>query len=303
MLQNLSSDLEKKALLQALVGSFLVHCMLIVAVAGRSWFQTNQPLAPQGIEVGIVSCANGGTKGVGKSGNPASGPKKEVAQKSKPVESSIQKAKADNPAALKKTDTVKPVQQTREDLTQKKDVVSLKPEKNIIPSKASRSLANTKAKDKADPANKAGSSIAPASANRQSAISSLSEFLSDKRKEGSIGAGAGTGKSGNGQGAGGSMGGEVGGITGSIYLRQMQNRIQSYWQVPGGIDVTSMSASFFLQISRNGELRTVKLVQSSGSDLFDLSAKKALIAAQPFEVLPASIQEPFEVTVRLVPPR
>ena len=72
------------------------------------------------------------------------------------------------------------------------------------------------------------------------------------------------------------------------YLQAVQQRISSKWKAaeidPRVKNPPPVVLSF--EIMRNGEVRTVRVLQSAGSQTFDLSAQRAVVEAGPFEPLP-----------------
>ncbi len=74
------------------------------------------------------------------------------------------------------------------------------------------------------------------------------------------------------------------------YLQAVQQRISGKWK-PGDVDQRLKNpppvvVSF--DILRNGEVRSIRVLQSGGSQTFDLSAQRAIIEAGPFEPLPSA---------------
>ena len=72
------------------------------------------------------------------------------------------------------------------------------------------------------------------------------------------------------------------------YLQAVQQRISGKWK-PGEVDQRLKNpppviVSF--EILRNGQVQSVRVLQSGGSQTFDLSAQRAVVEAGPFEPLP-----------------
>ena len=69
------------------------------------------------------------------------------------------------------------------------------------------------------------------------------------------------------------------------YITQVRNRLWSEWEKRRPIGVIRRTVVSFA-IARDGKIKDLKLVQSSGDDSFDFSAKSAVINAGPFQPLP-----------------
>ena len=78
-------------------------------------------------------------------------------------------------------------------------------------------------------------------------------------------------------------------FTYSYYLDQMLSLIRDQWVRPplgGGIE-----ASVHFEVERNGEIRDVRIVQSSGYSSFDLAALRAVQSASPLPPLPSGYKQ------------
>lgn len=69
------------------------------------------------------------------------------------------------------------------------------------------------------------------------------------------------------------------------YITQVRNRLWSEWEKRRPVGVVRRTVVSFA-IARDGKIKDLKLVQSSGDDSFDFSAKSAVINAGPFQPLP-----------------
>ncbi len=72
------------------------------------------------------------------------------------------------------------------------------------------------------------------------------------------------------------------------YLQAVQQRISSKWR-PGEVDPRLKNPPpvvISFEILRNGEVRSVRILQSGGSQTLDLSTQRAVVEAGPFEPLP-----------------
>ncbi len=67
------------------------------------------------------------------------------------------------------------------------------------------------------------------------------------------------------------------------YRAQILAAIQQHWDVPRGI-TPGMKSTFFVQLAADGAVQQVDLVQSSGSDVLDRSARVALLKASPLPI-------------------
>jgi TonB family protein len=73
------------------------------------------------------------------------------------------------------------------------------------------------------------------------------------------------------------------------YVRDLERRIRRNFNPPAGN--SSKLAMFRLVIARSGQLLSCSLVRSSGSDIFDASARSAIESSSPFRTLPSGFRE------------
>jgi len=69
------------------------------------------------------------------------------------------------------------------------------------------------------------------------------------------------------------------------YITQVRNRLWSEWEKRRPVGVIRNTVVSFA-IARDGKIKDLQLVKSSGDDSFDFSAKSAVISAGPFPPLP-----------------
>jgi TonB family protein len=77
-----------------------------------------------------------------------------------------------------------------------------------------------------------------------------------------------------------------------IYIGQMQNRIGDRWLRPKG---TFTPAKFSFVVERDGAIREVKVLTSSGDADFDHDAREAILTAAPLNPLPFAYPRPLRV--------
>lgn len=120
--------------------------------------------------------------------------------------------------------------------------------------------------------------------------------------------GGGGGGNGTGGGSGSGTGTGVGagrgpGIEAAIakYLRTVRTRLEAVKRYPilARRRGTEGTATIAIDIERNGDARTVRVSDSSGSDLLDEEAAEMVGRAAPFDPLPAEVDE---TTLRVVVP-
>jgi len=70
------------------------------------------------------------------------------------------------------------------------------------------------------------------------------------------------------------------------YLRQVLQKVQGEWQRQNQINEPGQKPLVFVEIQRDGSIRTPKIEQSSGNPLYDQAALRAIVEASPFPPLP-----------------
>lgn len=75
------------------------------------------------------------------------------------------------------------------------------------------------------------------------------------------------------------------------YFSQLKDRIQMVWSYPEAAKVTGLQGSLVLKfvLNSDGSLRDLKVVKSSGADILDDAAIKAIRKAAPFYPLPKKL--------------
>jgi len=70
------------------------------------------------------------------------------------------------------------------------------------------------------------------------------------------------------------------------YLRQVLQKVQGQWQRQNQLNEPGQKPLVFVEIQRDGSIRTPKIEQSSGNALYDQAALRAIVEASPFPPLP-----------------
>jgi TonB family protein len=79
----------------------------------------------------------------------------------------------------------------------------------------------------------------------------------------------------------------------TYYLRQIQSKISEKWSTPRAAAAGGERAVVLFQIGRDGKLvKEPEVEKSSGNALYDQSALRAVIEADPFPPLPADFKAP-----------
>ncbi len=68
------------------------------------------------------------------------------------------------------------------------------------------------------------------------------------------------------------------------YAVQMQNKVRQFWVKPEHLSQSDSSSTYSIRLAPGGEVLTVMLSHSSGSQTFDESAKVAIFKASPLPV-------------------
>jgi len=76
------------------------------------------------------------------------------------------------------------------------------------------------------------------------------------------------------------------------YLRQVLQKVQGEWQRQNQVHEPSQKPLVFVEIQRDGSILTPKIEQTSGNQLYDQAALRAVVAASPFLPLPADWPRP-----------
>lgn len=72
------------------------------------------------------------------------------------------------------------------------------------------------------------------------------------------------------------------------YMRKMQKNIKANWNPPKNSASSSVTLKYSIQ--KNGELKNVSVIKSSGDEKIDFAAVKSLKMTAPFEPLPDSFK-------------
>lgn len=76
------------------------------------------------------------------------------------------------------------------------------------------------------------------------------------------------------------------------YLRQVLQKVEGEWQRQNQRNEPSQKPQVFVEIQRDGSIRTPKIEQSSGNALYDQAALRAIVDASPFPPLPQEWPKP-----------
>jgi len=76
------------------------------------------------------------------------------------------------------------------------------------------------------------------------------------------------------------------------YLRQILQKVQGQWQQQNRIDEPDQKPLVLVEIERNGSVRVPRIEQSSGNQLYDQAALRAVVDASPFPPLPQDWSKP-----------
>ncbi len=76
------------------------------------------------------------------------------------------------------------------------------------------------------------------------------------------------------------------------YLRQVLQKVQSEWQRQNQRNDPGQKPLVFVEIQRDGTIRTPKIEQSSGNSTYDQAALRAVVEASPFPPLPQEWPRP-----------
>jgi len=76
------------------------------------------------------------------------------------------------------------------------------------------------------------------------------------------------------------------------YLRQVLQKVQGEWQRQNQFKEPGQKPLVFVEIQRDGSIRTPKVTESSGNALYDRAALRAVVEASPFPPLPPEWSKP-----------
>jgi protein TonB len=76
------------------------------------------------------------------------------------------------------------------------------------------------------------------------------------------------------------------------YLRQILQKVQGQWQRQNRINEPDQKPLVLVEIGRDGSVRAPRIEQSSGNQLYDQAALRAVIEASPFPPLPQDWSKP-----------
>lgn len=77
----------------------------------------------------------------------------------------------------------------------------------------------------------------------------------------------------------------------NIYFSDVESRIRSYWNLPKYLIDLDLKIQIEIRINNQGKMTSKKIVVSSGNDLFDSQALKAMENASPYSPPPASVRK------------
>jgi protein TonB len=76
------------------------------------------------------------------------------------------------------------------------------------------------------------------------------------------------------------------------YLRQVVQQVQGEWQRQNRLSEPNQKPVLFVEIQRDGSIRTPRIAESSGNALYDQAALRAIVDASPFPPLPQEWPRP-----------
>ncbi len=76
------------------------------------------------------------------------------------------------------------------------------------------------------------------------------------------------------------------------YLRQVVQKVQGEWQRQNRLSEPNQKPVLFVEIQRDGSIRTPRIAESSGNALYDQAALRAIVDASPFPPLPQEWPRP-----------
>lgn len=125
---------------------------------------------------------------------------------------------------------------------------------------------------------------APDKKNAGSDISDIPSVIPGTSDKSGVGVGFGAeGWKGGGSGAGN--------FPYQWYVQTIKKKLDANWNVTGGFS-RRIYAQVAFTIARDGSLSDIQIEESSGNDVFDLQAQRAVDASGPFPGLPRGFQEP-----------
>jgi TonB family protein len=84
------------------------------------------------------------------------------------------------------------------------------------------------------------------------------------------------------------------------YFEEIKRKIMKEWNLPEGMkeQLKSLKCTILMKMRRDGEVLELKILRSSGNELYDLSAIRAIKKAAPFSPFPMVIpKEEIEIEV------
>jgi TonB family protein len=76
------------------------------------------------------------------------------------------------------------------------------------------------------------------------------------------------------------------------YLRQVNEKVSAQWQRQNQISEPQQKPQIYIEIQRDGTIRSPSIVKSSGNALYDRAALRAVMEASPFPPLPQDWSKP-----------
>ncbi|MBI5375362.1 MAG: TonB family protein [Candidatus Schekmanbacteria bacterium] len=273
---------EKKGL----IASILLHSVFLILLIYSSGFENRYYQPFKSISVNIINMA-----GVKERAAPG-GPEKIAVQTGGMPESEKKAPPKANEEKNIKIKEVKKILPQKEE--PKKSAVSLLAKKKKEDLKKSESV-KQKSQEKKESAAEQVARTEDDMDRIMSKIDKVSQQVEKGRAAGNAG-GGGTGMS----------GGDVtlDDIRYKLYYDRIWSKIKESWILPDipGMDVKSMSVVISVKISKNGEIIEKSFEKKSGSTLFDESAMRAILKANPLPPLPEGFKvDTLDIGVRFTP--
>ncbi|MDY0040498.1 MAG: TonB family protein [Desulforhabdus sp.] len=295
-------------LLTALICSFLAHAVILFMALFLPHLMPRQASQVAFYTVNLISA----DELKGSAAPPLKG-ESSVAVKSKPAAETKTSTKKATAAQKKSSSPLVPVKRLQFDEAPKKAVTGVKKlETSELPKIAARTEGASSIEKDLDKLTKKPKSSSPPvpepiqqqssgseqeSAGEESPSSSPAQSGESAKK-----ATSGTPEgSAHGSAQAGSGSGQVG-LARRLYYTEIWNAIRSKWALPDFLKEQSLEAILIVSIRRDGKILNLRFEKRSGNALFDESAERAVIKADPLPPFPAIYSPPQEdIGVRFRP--
>lgn len=291
-------------LLTGLTCSFLAHAIILFIALYLPHLMPRQTSQISFYTVNLVTA----DELKGSAAPPLKG-EKSVAAKSKPAQATKTSAKKSTGAQRKTSSPLVPVKRLQFDEAPKKASSELKKlETSELPKIAARTESANSIEKDLEKLTKKPKSASPPEPIQQTSSSSEKESVAgdapspgqstQSTKNTAVGAPEG---SSNGSTQAGAGGAQVG-LARRLYYTEIWNAIRSKWALPDFLKDKNLEAVLIVSVRRDGKILNVRFEKRSGSSLFDESAERAVMKADPLPPFPAIYSPPQEdIGVRFRP--